>query len=431
MFILLWFVLLQIANVFQKPYYVNDWKSVIYSDKAGYYMYLPFAFIYHWDSHTFPDSLQQKVGYYFSVDDDGIIKNKYPIGVSYFQAPGFFYHYFTIDKEHGITGTEMEFNRSIARSVLFWTILGLVLLAESIRKICHSFWQGWFISLMVFFCTNLFIYTLKLPGYSHNYSFFLFSLLLYLLPYNIQKISFWRWFFVGLVVGLIFTVRTVNVVFAILYIMGACTYRDKWLSALWQEKRGIIAGMLASLIPLVPQMLYWKYAFGHFLTNSYKEEGFTGFAAPQFQITLLSTNNGLFTYTPIWILFIVAPLFALNKKYRNISITLLAIFLLQIYLCSSWSSPLFGCSFGHRVFVDMLPFAALCIAIAFSKYFAEAYGNYRYVGFGLFLGIICLCLAYTQRLTVNFNGCWGKGPYDYEAFEETLVRKKPDRVQIW
>lgn len=425
------FVLKSVSDVFLKPYVVNEWKSVLYGDKAGYNIYLPATFIYNWNGNDMPDSLYVMQGYAYSVNESGKIITKYPVGCAYFQAPFFLFEY-AQKYNTTITGTEKEFVRAASYSTLFFVVLGMVLLAEAFRKMGNNFWLAWLVSLLLFFSSNLFYYTLKSPGYSHPYSFFLFSLLIYTLPVGTQRISAARWITVGFTLGLIFTVRTVNVLFALIYITGILWARKENIGQLFSEKYKIIAAILCSGIPVVPQMLYWKYAFGQYITNSYKGEGFIYWDNPHFAATLFSTNNGLFIFNPIWILFFIAIIFLFAKSTRVWGFVIAAIFVLQIYLCSSWSSPYFGCSFGHRAFADLLPMAGLGLFLFLHKLIGAVMQGWKKVTLlGTLFTLSSLCIVYSQRVTVNFNACWGRANlYDYDTFYEEYLNKKPAEVAI-
>ena len=43
-------------------------RSVVWSDRAGYYIYLPATFFYHFDTHKMPADLDVKTGGGFSID---------------------------------------------------------------------------------------------------------------------------------------------------------------------------------------------------------------------------------------------------------------------------------------------------------------------------------------------------------------------------
>ncbi len=62
--------------------------------------------------------------------------------------------------------------------------------------------------------------------------------------------------------------------------------------------------------------------------------------SPDWRMTFLSVNNGLFIYTPIWALFLLSPLFFVRKQ-PLLAWMLWAIFGIQVYLCASWWVPSF------------------------------------------------------------------------------------------
>lgn len=429
MCLLLWFSLRPVSKVFMTPYWERDWKSVISADKAGYYAYLPATFIYGWNGEAMPDSIQQHSNYGIYVNEDGKIMTKYPVGVAYFELPFFLYTKYITFRHQNPDGLENSFNRSLATSCLFWTILGCAMLAAAIQGRTRNFALSWFVVLTIFFSTNLFFYALKSPGYSHPYTFFLFSSLLYVFPFGLRNISLRRWVITGFLLGLIFVTRTLNIVFAIMYITGVLLYANKGWYWIWHEKKRWLPGVIAAFVPLIPQLLYWKYAFGEYWTNSYKGEGFHFWNNPDFKATFISNNNGLLVYTPIWIFFLVC-LIGITRKRRIEAITLWVIFTLFIYLCSSWSSPHFGCGFGHRVFVDMLPFAAVTMAVFIFDFINTKTVRTNIVMLASIFVFVSLCTVYTQRLTVNFTACWQGSMYEYNEMTEKFLYKTPDDVRI-
>src|SRR5690554_5459863 len=74
-------------NRHSKSGYFN-YHSEIWADKAGYYVYLPAAFKFNFDSRQFPDSIQIKTGGGFELlQDQQKVVTKYPYGVALLQAP--------------------------------------------------------------------------------------------------------------------------------------------------------------------------------------------------------------------------------------------------------------------------------------------------------------------------------------------------------
>src|SRR6478735_2990569 len=91
------FILLFILGLFLNKQYhkyepIFTYHSSLWADRSGYYVYLPAVFVYDLDVNQMPDSIEYRVGYGF-WRENGKIFTKYPIGVSYFEAP--FYAYAT------------------------------------------------------------------------------------------------------------------------------------------------------------------------------------------------------------------------------------------------------------------------------------------------------------------------------------------------
>ena len=69
---------------------LNTFRSEIWADRAGYYVYLPSLFIYNFSSDKFPESIEKQTGNGFSLnkEKDKII-TKYTYGVALLQLPFF------------------------------------------------------------------------------------------------------------------------------------------------------------------------------------------------------------------------------------------------------------------------------------------------------------------------------------------------------
>ena len=76
-------------NKHSKSGYFN-YHSEIWSDKAGYYVYLPAALNYNFNANNFPDSIDIKTGHGFRLDKaNGKVVTKYTYGVALMQLPFF------------------------------------------------------------------------------------------------------------------------------------------------------------------------------------------------------------------------------------------------------------------------------------------------------------------------------------------------------
>jgi hypothetical protein len=111
------------------------------------------------------------------------------------------------------------------------------------------------------------------------------------------------------------------------------------------------------VVLLIPQIIYFRYASGSWITFSYVGEGFN-FTKPLILNVLFSTQKGLFFWSPL-LIFATLGLFLLKNSSGNYVLSAICILALQVFLISTWSNWQFGWSYGHRAFVDSMPFFAL------------------------------------------------------------------------
>src|SRR5690554_4943446 len=92
-----------VFNRHQNTGYFN-WRSKLWADQAGYYVYLPAFFIYDFDGNRMPEDIVEKTGDGFSIDDQGKIITRYTTGVAIMQAPFFL----AIHSLQGLSGQEQD-----------------------------------------------------------------------------------------------------------------------------------------------------------------------------------------------------------------------------------------------------------------------------------------------------------------------------------
>lgn len=67
-----------------------NWMTSLWSDQAGYYVYLPSLFIYDFNPHLFPEDIESKTGEGFALDfENNKVVTRYPSGIAILQAPFF------------------------------------------------------------------------------------------------------------------------------------------------------------------------------------------------------------------------------------------------------------------------------------------------------------------------------------------------------
>src|SRR6218665_52449 len=224
-------VLFLVLNRHSRAGYFN-YHSEIWSDKAGYYIYLPAALKYNFDPGNFPDSIVAKTGYGFILNQEkGVVQTKYTYGVALMQLPFFLLaDVFAPALGYERSGFSPIYHWSINIAAAFYVLLGLFLLGNYLAAHFKPR-MVYLVLFSLFLGTNLFYYAIDETGMSHVYSFALFSSYLYLLQATkfLSKASLLRLCMLGIVSGLIVLIRPSNIVFLLCcFFLDASQLSDVW-----------------------------------------------------------------------------------------------------------------------------------------------------------------------------------------------------------
>ena len=113
----------------------------------------------------------------------------------------------------------------------------------------------------------------------------------------------------------------------------------------------------------LPQLAIYYEATGHWIVSSYGDLGFT-FTSPHLWGVLFSVQKGLFFWSPLLLAAVAG--FWLAPETRPFALAAGLIVAVDTYLIASWWDWQFGGSYGHRGFVDVLPFFAIGLAAFFA-----------------------------------------------------------------
>lgn len=438
--LILFFLLVSVIIVFNED---KGSHNQFNSDKCGYYLYLPATFIYHdLQKLSFYPQLDSEYHKTLGVqqslyDVNGNKLNKYPCGVSLFEFPFFLAanSYCKVTSGHPADGFSMPYQLAGIFSNIFWVVLGLIILRSFLKR----YFNDNVIAITLFliaFGTNLYTYTAFEVGMSHPYSFFLFCSLLYLtdelfrVPSN-KLISV----LIGLVLGLIFIVRPINIIAAIIPLF----WKVSSLSAL-KQRVGYWRKHFTSILIAIPicilvafiQFAYWKYLTGHWLYYSYQGEGFD-FIHPHILDGLFSYRKGWFVYTPMSLVGLVGFYF-LWKKHRDMVPVLVVFFALFIYGVFSWCAWWYGGGFGCRPLIEAVAFLSMPLA-AMVEYFSGIFSNIKkVVFFAITLLIVALNvfqsyqysmgLLYWDRMTKEYYWkIFGQTDAKRDGYEKLLMKE--------
>ncbi|MFM6983953.1 MAG: hypothetical protein ACKOXF_07460 [Chitinophagaceae bacterium] len=390
-------------------YKIFTYKSTMWADASGYYVYLPATFIYQWDVKKLPSGIDTLTGRGFSTDTSkNAIFTKYTSGISYLQLPFFAaaHLYASITGEEA-NGFSQVYVNSLLFSGVFYLLLALFCLYYFLLDYFGKL-PSLFTCLALLAATNLYYYGIEHPGLSHVYSFFLIcgSLLL------IQKNSRNMLIIVVPAAVLLVLIRPTNIV-AVVTLLFIHFDLNAYSIRQFIKIRQLYIGLLAGLLFLIPQLFYWHSLTGQWLMYSYQNEGFIYWNRPFIAEVLLAACNGFLTYAPVFLLafagLIWKPLTRIN------SIIILISFALITYLNASWWCWPFGCAYGGRAFIEYYPFLAIGLA-AFINQFVDKGKKSTYT-----IAIILLALSFLNlKLLYNYDDCFYGGTWDYHVIRDLL-----------
>ncbi len=407
-------------NKHSKSGYYN-YHSEIWADKSGYYVYLPAALKFNFNPHNFPDSIDIKTGNSFQLDyKKGKVFTKYTYGVALLQLPFFLVadvcsNLFNFESN----GYSELYHKSINFAAVFYLIIGLILLSKYLKPRFGR--RITFLTLAsIFLGTNLFFFSIDETGMSHVYSFFLFSAFLYFLQrtnyLKSNKIS--EAIILGIIGGLIVIVRPTNAIFLFSFFFLDIKNKEEILIRLKRifRLKTFLPFFLSFFIIILPQLFYWKYLSGSLFYYSYSHEGFD-WGNPKILQVWFSPDNGLFLYSPLYLLIILSLIYMIKNRINNV-IFILIMFLLLTYIFSCWWDWSFGCSLGARNYIEYLTLLSIPLAFLFQK--SIQFNRYKS---SIFYILIILIIIYNLKMTYSFDECFqGEGDWDWNAYYRVAVK---------
>ena len=384
--------------------YFQRWNTSIRhgGDSWGYYGYLPATFIYG-DLHDISDSYLKRFSYTnlgphfpspggeLPIAENGHRVIKYTCGVAVLQLPFFAigHAWAGLDSNYPQDGFSFPYVFCVLFGNLFYLLLGgylLYLLLAGYFNAKIAFWT----LLVLALGTNLFNFAVYRAGMSHAYLFSLYAGLMY---------ATWRFYakpqqqwiiWAAICAGMITLIRPVEILCLAIPLAYGLTDKVKLQERItfWGKHwRWLFLAAGIFILCGIPQLLYWKYASGHWLFDSYPNEAFD-FANAKIASGLFSTQNGWLVYSPIMALCLTG-IVALFRK-RDWLWPVLLILPLHIYIAYSWWCWYYINGFGSRPMVEL--YALLAIPLAYSFAYLD---RRKWTSFFLVVitaGAICLQL---------------------------------------
>ena len=385
--------------------------NVLAYDVFGYYMYLPLHFKYHdltlhnYDTITeILNNYKASETFYQAVKwDNGNWVMRYPLGLSVFYSPFYFIADFIAPHtKYAADGFSRPYQLSVLYGCLFYTLTGLYF----IKKTLIHFFSDKTTSLTLIgitLGTNYFFHT-GIHGQgamSHNLLFTIYAAIIYLTVLWHKSFKTKHAVLLGICIGLAAICRPSEIISGLIPLLYGVNkfsaIKSKMKLFISNKKQILLFGLLLAAVGSV-QLIYYKYASGHFFINPYGSgnpgEGLELFK-PHLLEVLFSFRKGWFIYTPLMI-FIVFGFVQLYKNNRSLFSPVLIYTLLNLYIISSWSCWWFGSCFGNRALIAN--YAALSIPLAyFINYIFESKLKFIYLALFTFFIFLNLFQSWQMR----------------------------------
>lgn len=327
--------------------------NILTWDVFGYYLYLPATFIYNdlrledlsWvkalvDKYQSTGTLYQL---YQVQDSFWVIKEG--IGLAVLNAPAFFIsHLYCLLTGLPADGFSLPYQYGFAISGLAYAFIGVFML----RKILMEFFDDTLTSILLFLVvagTNYFQMTAFEGFLTHNYLFTLYTFIIWFsLKWHREKKSR-QAIGLGLSMGLAVAVRPSELVCILIPLLWGI-YNKETLIRKWQLIKKHWPHLLILVVSVflggLPQMAYWKYVTGHWIYYTYQNpgEGLDLWAPYTLQF-LFSFRKGWFIYTPL-VVFAIAGHYALLRKNRELFVSFVLYFGINLWIISSWTAWWYG-----------------------------------------------------------------------------------------
>jgi hypothetical protein len=365
---------------------VNPW---VRGDGVGYYAYLRSALIDH-DLRFENDYLAANESFVMSRTDSqghllpslytrtGYVENHFSVGPAILWAPVMIAVHSTVRlADHfGAHIPPDGYSRPYLLAMAFTTscygFLSLLLSFWIARKFFDGLWA--FLATMgIWAASSLPIYMYFNPSWSHALSAFTVALFLWYWERTRLRRTAAQWAILGLLAGLMGNVYYPN---AILLIFPALEVAHMLLAkrenssdqAARVQQLAINGGIFAVsfIVALLPTFITRQIIYGSPFQTGYPPISTWNWTSPVLLKVLVSSDHGMFSWTPILIL-AVAGLPFVMKRDKLLGAGCLLSFLAFYFFIASYPDWDGLSSFGNRFFVSLTPIFILGLAALFSS----------------------------------------------------------------
>ncbi|MBE9512062.1 MAG: hypothetical protein IMY71_14430 [Bacteroidetes bacterium] len=418
--------------------------NILSWDVFGYYLYLPFTFIYHDLGinneniiHEIIDKYHNSVTFYQAIKlPAGNYVMKYSMGMSILYSPFFFIgHLFAKLSSYPADGFSLPYQYAIFFGGQVFTVTGII----TLRKVLIQFFSDKItaITMVIIVLGTNYFYHSSFHGQnamSHNFLFTTYAIIIWLtiLWHRSQKLK--HIIILGIVCSLTILSRPSEIVCLSIPLFWGVWNKETIIEKFYllvRQKKQVILFLIILLLIGSLQFIYWKIFTGKFLYNSYGAnagEGFE-FLRPYTLKVLFSFRKGWLIYTPVMI-FSILGLAVLYRKNRAIFFPLLIYFVANLYIVSSWSCWWYAQSFGQRALIQSYPVMAISLGY-FLVYLNDKKKNFRIAIYFVLFAFITLNLFQTRQFIHGIiNADRMTKDYYFKVFGKTHINEENKKLLL-
>jgi hypothetical protein len=367
-------------------------------DVDQFYSYLPAVFIHHDLTFSFPNN------YWTVKAKNGTRIARTTYGMALLYSPFFFVgHSIAKAANYKADGYSSPYKWSVHFGTFFYTLIGLWFCRKNLLRFFNEITT--FITLLcVFLGTNLFYYTFGWGEMCHSYLFFILSLFIFCVIkwHDSQKLKYlFSYFFLGGFATLIRPTDAIVMLFPLMIGINSLSMLKERVKYFINLKVKMVAAIAVFVVPLLVQLCYWKVYSGQWFIFTYGAGERFFFNDPQVFNFLFSFRKGWFIYTPIMVFSVIGIIF-LRRTARELFYFMTLIFILNVYVLSSWWDWSFGGSFGCRALIQHYAFFALSLASFITVSF-RAFQNKKLLNITV---KVCMCVIFFLLIRLNYNQSW-------------------------
>jgi len=311
-------------------------------------------------------------------------------------------------------------------------VYGFLGLWISFRLARHHFSESaaFVATLGIWFASSLPVYMYFNPSWSHAISAFVVALILWYWDHTREGRSLLQWIVLGLLTGLALDVYYPNFVIMLLPGVESLAVYAGMTSKLAGSKLRFAAGNVGYgagvLVGFLPTLITRWIIYGSGTETGYVSVFDWSWLRPHLLSVLLSSDHGVWSWTPI-LFFSIIGLLALLRRDRQLGIILLCVVAAFTYFIAAYPTWDGLSSYGNRFFVSLTPIFVIGLAggIEMLEGVLTAWRG-RTLSYGTTFALIVWNLAFIYQWGMHLVPA--RGPISWHQMVYNQFEVVPERV---